>query len=79
MKLGRYRHYKGKDYQVIGVALHTETREKTVLYHALYECPELTGEYGDNPIFARPYDMFVGTVVHEDTTVPRFDYVGDAA
>lgn len=78
MKTGIYRHYKGKDYQVIGVALHTETQEKTVLYHALYDCPDLKDEYGDNPVFARPYAMFTGTIEYEGKTVPRFEYIGDA-
>ena len=39
MKLGRYRHYKGKEYQVLGVVMHTETNEKLVLYKAFYEIP----------------------------------------
>lgn len=40
LKGGKYRHYKGKDYQVLGVALHTETREELVVYKALYETPD---------------------------------------
>lgn len=77
MKTGRYTHYKGKDYRVIGVALHTETREKLVLYHALYECPELHDEYGDNPVFARPFTMFDGMVEHDGGLVKSFTYAGE--
>jgi len=75
MQKGIYEHYKGKLYEVIDIALHTETNEKTVLYHALYECPELQEEYGNNPIFARPYSMFFEDVEYEGKTVPRFKLI----
>lgn len=48
-----YRHYKGGLYYVIGQALHTETEEMMVIYHALY---------GDNEMFVRPLDMFLSEV-----------------
>lgn len=50
---GRYRHFKGMEYQVIGVALHSETREKLVVYRALY---------GEGGLWVRPYEMFAGPV-----------------
>ncbi len=75
MKLGKYRHYKGKFYNAIGVALDTVTGGKIVLYKALYECPDLKEEYGDDPVFTRPYDEFNGMVDIEDKTVKRFEYV----
>jgi len=75
MKLGRYRHYKGKEYQVLGVVLHTETNEKMVLYRALYECPELREEYGDDPWFVRPFVMFNESIVVDGRTMPRFEYL----
>lgn len=60
---GRYRHYKGKDYEVISVATHSETSEKYVVYKALY------GDYG---IWIRPLDMFIEEVVVEGKKQPRF-------
>lgn len=63
VQLGRYRHYKGKEYEVIGFAKHSETEEKLVLYIALYD---------DNQMWARPYDMFMETVEFEGSQVPRF-------
>lgn len=75
IKPGRYQHYKGKFYQVTGIALNTETREKLVLYKALYDVSELKEEYGDEPIFARPYKMFIEQVTVGDKKVPRFKLV----
>ena len=63
VQLGRYRHYKGKEYEVIGFAKHSETGEKLVIYIALYD---------DNQMWARPYDMFVETVEVDGKQVPRF-------
>ncbi len=77
MQLGKYRHYKGKDYSVFDVAFDTTTDGKVVLYHALYDCPELTQEYGANPIFTRPYEEFLGSVEIEGKIVRRFEYIGE--
>lgn len=76
--IGKYRHFRNRQlYQVIGVALDTVTRDKVVLYNALYDCPELTEEYGDNPIFTRPYDEFFENVEHEGNRVPRFELINE--
>lgn len=74
--LGRYRHFKGNDYEVLGLVQHSETGQKMVLYRPLYACPELAEEYGDDPWFVRPFDMFTETVEHDGKQVPRFAYIG---
>lgn len=65
---GRYRHYKGQDYEVIGVARHTETQEEFVVYRALY------GDYG---LWIRPLSMFTGSVMVNNESVPRFRLLKD--
>lgn len=64
---GRYRHYKGNDYEVVGVARHSETLEELVVYRALY---------GERGLWVRPRAMFEGTVVLEGREVPRFQRIG---
>jgi hypothetical protein len=64
---GRYRHYKGRDYRVLGVARHSETLEPLVVYQALY---------GESGLWVRPAAMFVETVKHRGATVARFSFVG---
>jgi hypothetical protein len=66
MQLGLYQHYKGNVYQVIGIARHSETLEEMVVYQALYR---------DFGIWARPKEMFKGTVEYEGKIVPRFTYL----
>ena len=60
---GRYRHYKGNFYDVIGVARHSETEEKLVVYRPLY---------GDGALWVRPLAMFTEVVTVEGREVPRF-------
>ena len=63
MKPGRYRHYKGNDYEVIGVARHSESEEEYVVYRQLY---------GAGGLWIRPLGMFLESVTIGETVVPRF-------
>ncbi|MDQ7022642.1 MAG: DUF1653 domain-containing protein [Candidatus Gracilibacteria bacterium] len=76
MKNGKYKHYKGQNYEVFGVALHSETREKLVLYKCLYKTPKLTEEFGEEPFFVRPYNMFNEEIEFEGKKVKRFKFIG---
>ncbi len=67
IKKGIYKHYKGNLYEVLGIALHSETLEKMVIYKALYE-----SEFGKNVIFARPLKMFKENVLINGKKIPRF-------
>jgi len=67
---GRWRHYKGRDYEVIGLARHSETEEPLVVYRTLY---------GDLSLWVRPLAMWHETVEVEGRPVPRFAFVGEAA
>ena len=68
IKLGKYRHFKGNEYRVIGMARHSETMEEMVVYQALY------GEHG---LWVRPATMWLEQVEREDYSGPRFVRVGD--
>jgi hypothetical protein len=67
IKTGRYRQYKGKEYEVIGVARHSETLEQLVVYRPLY---------GDHSLWVRPRAMFFESLQIEGRNVPRFMYRG---
>lgn len=68
IKPGLYRHYKGKSYEVIGVARHSEAEETFVVYRCLY---------GDFSLWVRPLAMFVEHVSVDGIDVPRFAYCGE--
>jgi hypothetical protein len=68
IKPGRYQHYKGNFYEVIGVARHSETLGELVIYRALYDSPE----FGKNALWARPKKMFLETVEVNGKKIPRF-------
>ncbi|MEZ5503811.1 MAG: DUF1653 domain-containing protein [Halioglobus sp.] len=67
LKAGRYRHFKGGEYRVQGVARHSETGELLVVYTPLY---------GEGGLWVRPLAMFQETVLHDDRKRPRFEYIG---
>lgn len=64
---GRYRHYKGKDYIVLGVARHSETEEQLVVYRT---------DYGDRSLWVRPLEMFQESIEVDGQMKVRFQYVG---
>ena len=66
IKLGIYKHYKGNEYRVLGVATHSETLEKMVVYQALY------GTYG---IWVRPINMWNEVVEVNGQQVKRFEFI----
>lgn len=63
---GRYRHFKGKEYEVLGTARHSETEEELVVYRALY---------GEGGLWVRPLSMWEETVEREGNTFRRFTRV----
>ena len=65
---GRYRHFKGGEYQIIGVARHSETMEELVVYRALY---------GERGLWVRPAAMWTEMVEREGKRFPRFTYIGE--
>ena len=69
-KPGRYRHYKGGEYELIGVARHSETFEPLVVYRPLYN---------DSGLWVRPYAMFFGQIELDGRLQPRFALLEDAA
>ncbi len=69
IKIGAiYKHYKNKDYRIIGVARHSETLEELVVYQALYDSPQ----FGMNSIWVRPKSMFLEEIELNGVKVPRF-------
>lgn len=73
IRKGKYRHYKGKEYEVTGMATHSETLEEMVIYRALYASE--TSEYGS--LWVRPASMFRENVIVNGKEVPRFEYTGE--
>jgi hypothetical protein len=65
-KTGLYRHYKGGDYHVLDVALHSETEERLVVYRPLY---------GEQKLWVRPFDMFFEQVSIDNQWVDRFKWI----
>jgi len=70
VKPGRYQHFKGKFYEVLGEAHHSETLEEFVVYKALYET-----EFGKDALWIRPKKMFIEKVEKDGKKVQRFKLV----
>ena len=68
IKPGHHRHFKGKEYEVLGVARHSETEEELVVYRALY---------GDFGLWVRPVSMWNEAVERDGKTFRRFTYIGE--
>ena len=68
LKLGRYRHFKGNEYEVLGIARHSETEDEMVVYRALY---------GDGGLWVRPAAMWNETVERDGKSLKRFTYIGE--
>ena len=66
IKPGKYRHFKGNEYEVLGLAKHSETLEPMAVYRALY---------GEGGLWVRPASMWNETVEHEGKTVLRFTFI----
>ncbi len=67
LKLGRYRHFKGGEYELLGIAQHSETLEPMVVYKALY---------GEGGLWVRPAAMWTEWVEKPNYSGPRFQYIG---
>lgn len=67
IRIGKYEHYKGGQYEVLGIAKHSETMEEFVVYKALY---------GEGELWIRPLKMFQEEVEYNGKKVPRFKYIG---
>ena len=68
IKTGKYRHFKGNEYEVLYVAKHSETLEETVVYRALY---------GDGGVWVRPAVMWEEEVERNGKKLKRFEYIGE--
>jgi len=65
---GKYRHFKGNEYEVIGIANHSETMETMVVYRALY---------GDGGLWVRPASMWDETIERDGKTFKRFTFIDE--
>lgn len=67
LKKGKYRHFKGNEYELIDIATHSETMEPMVVYRALY---------AEQGLWVRPAAMWTETVERDGYCGPRFEYIG---
>lgn len=69
--IGKYRHYKGREYEVIGVARNSETLEELIVYRALYDCDE----FGNQALWVRPKKMFLEEITVNGKKTKRFEKI----
>ena len=68
IRLGKYRHFKGNEYEVVAVGKHSETLEDYVIYRALY---------GEGGYWVRPLSMFLEVITRDGKSFSRFEYIGE--
>lgn len=68
IRLGKYRHFKGNEYEVVAVGKHSETLEDYVIYRALY---------GEGGYWVRPLSMFLEVIERDGKRLSRFEYIGE--
>ncbi len=68
VKLGKYRHFKGNEYEVLGIARHSETLEELVVYKALY---------GEGGLWVRPAKEWNDIIERDGKTYKRFEFLGE--
>ena len=66
LKKGKYKHFKGNEYELIDIAIHSETLEEMVVYRPLY---------GEGKLWVRPASMWNEEVIHNGEKVKRFSYI----
>lgn len=68
IKKGKYRHFKGREYRVVGIARHSETLEEMVVYEALY---------GEGGLWVRPASMWNEEIERDGKKFKRFEFIGE--
>jgi hypothetical protein len=68
MSLGKYKHYKGNEYEIIAFAIDSETLEEVVVYRGFYD----SEEFGKNPIWVRPKKEFFEKIIIDGKEIDRF-------
>lgn len=68
IKPGTYKHFKGGEYEVLGIGRHSETLDELVFYRTLHS----SKEFGENALWVRPISLFTDTVIYEGKETPRF-------
>lgn len=71
IKLGKYKHYRGDIYEVIGIAKNADTKEEFVVYRGLYD----SKEFGKNPLWIRTLEKFLEPSMVNNKKVERFKYI----